>query len=368
MSNIPKRGTNDDPSNTSSKESPAPGSGPETQSQSQSQSEQHPPPSSSSPSLASRIQSSASGLARNAFYSTSASAETAHLLSSNDKASSATGPGSSSPSALAAAQQYKQQTSAPKTSSHDGLAQQPGESFRSTQPETSGGFTLPPLTEDEFQQQSHVDPFSPNEYLATNLSDKGKGTAAPPPAAEATTFFSSAFSNPHSQSQSQPTTYQPSPTDGTAVLTLLNSATFDPEFPPSANEPFEPIETELQLTPSEIEMLESFRRQLQSQPRQLTSHSLVPDIGSVLDSAATGVASDATTLRDTVVSSLPGAADWVAVEERYHDEVWGYLQPTLEAAKKEIEEKSQETRGSEEEEEDGPAVRRLKMILKHMQA
>lgn len=78
---------------------------------------------------------------------------------------------------------------------------------------------------------------------------------------------------------------------------------------------------------------------------------------------------DTETLRNMVLSHLPGAEDWMAVEERYHDEVWGYLRPTLEAAKKEIEEKKEkEKQGSPNVRKDGPAVRRLKMILRHMQA
>jgi hypothetical protein len=72
------------------------------------------------------------------------------------------------------------------------------------------------------------------------------------------------------------------------------------------------------------------------------------------------------TLRDSVLEYLPGAEDWVTVHERYHDDVWGYLRPALEAAKAEIEERGLEIQ--EGDENDGPAVRRLKMILKHMRA
>ena len=73
--------------------------------------------------------------------------------------------------------------------------------------------------------------------------------------------------------------------------------------------------------------------------------------------------SNSTSLRDAVLANLPGAGDWIGVQERYHDEVWGYLQPVLEEAKAEIEEKGVEGLGHGE---DGPAVRRLKMILMHM--
>ncbi|KGO38552.1 hypothetical protein PEX1_106540 [Penicillium expansum] len=75
--------------------------------------------------------------------------------------------------------------------------------------------------------------------------------------------------------------------------------------------------------------------------------------------------SASTSLRDAVLTNLPGAGDWIGVEKRYHDEVWGYLQPVLEEARAEIEEKEVGVEGLGVG-EDGPAVRRLKMILMHM--
>ena len=53
------------------------------------------------------------------------------------------------------------------------------------------------------------------------------------------------------------------------------------------------------------------------------------------------------------------------VQERYVDDVWGYLEPVLEAAKEEIED-GDKFEGTGHEDGDGPAVRRLKMILVHM--
>lgn len=77
-----------------------------------------------------------------------------------------------------------------------------------------------------------------------------------------------------------------------------------------------------------------------------------------------------TDLRDAVLTGLSGSEDWVAVEERYHDEVWGFLKPVLQAAKTEID--SQQRQGNKDglsgQGEDGPAVARLKMILRHMGA
>ncbi|KAL3478966.1 hypothetical protein BJX99DRAFT_223311 [Aspergillus californicus] len=295
-------------------------------------------------SLATRIQNSASGLAKNAFLSSAISGDTAHLLSDGSK----TTPSSSS--ALTAAEQYRESTG--PSSSRNLSDHSSADTFRSPYTAQSGGFELSALTEDEFQNSYGDDLL---DTTANTGKGKGKGKDRV------------ADGNPDK------TTLLPS--DGDAVVSILSDRTFDPEFPPSVNEPPECVDTELippQLTPAEIEMIELFRRQLPpdthpqqspDQPRQLNSFSLIPDISSVLDThpASDPNTSFAISLRDTVFTSLPGSAEWIAVEEKYHDEVWGYLQPTLEAAAKEIESKKASSVS-----EDGPAVRRLKMILKHM--
>ncbi|PWY89254.1 hypothetical protein BO70DRAFT_393758 [Aspergillus heteromorphus CBS 117.55] len=344
MSNNQKRGSDDKPANThrhrnetdSSSTDPNPNEGP------------------NSSTLASRIQNSASGLARNAFAAPGLSADTAELLAGSGKA----GP-SSSPSALAAAQQHYQETSiSASPSTRDRSIHTPAETFRSTSTvQRSGGFELPPLTEDEFQRTGS---FNNNNSDLVDLDPQGEGKGK----GKETTgdLYQKEPSNlTSSQDQRSLLPSEPSlvPSDGSAVLSLLSDRTFDPEFPPSAHEP------------PEI-MLDSFRRlippeQTQNQtspPHKLTSLSLVPDIGTFLDTVPSGAVtnSDVASLRDAVLTGLPGGADWVAVEERYHDEVWGYLRPTLEAAAKEME-SNRDSRGEEE----GPAVRRLKMILKHMQ-
>ncbi|KAL5001669.1 hypothetical protein BDV10DRAFT_159499 [Aspergillus recurvatus] len=344
MSDHQKRGSSDD-SNTPTKQRP------DRSDSSPADSDQD------TQSLASRVQKSASGLARNAFLSSIPSGDAAHLLSDSGKVAP-----SSSSSALAAAEQYRD-TTGPSSSSRDRNTHGPAETFRSPPTTQSGGFELPGLTEDEFQNtygvklSEAIDPF-----------DEGKGKSRAINPVHGSGLTTSIY---HDRATAPPTL---NPSDGEDVVSILTDQTFDPEFPPSANEPPEYVETELsplQLTPAEIQMIESFRRQLppDSQPttgtqqkQQLNSLSLVPDIGSFLDSVPASSAMEATLLRDTVLTSLPGAAEWISVEGKYHDEVWGYLQPTLEAAAKEIE--SSKAFGSTE---DGPAVRRLKMILKHMQ-
>ncbi|KAB8266217.1 hypothetical protein BDV32DRAFT_115273 [Aspergillus pseudonomiae] len=296
------------------------------------------------PSLASRIQSSASGLARQAFSAPGSSGDAAQFLTTGSKAST------SSSSALAAAEHYNQ-VSGPSAPSSAGaqLRDSNAGTFRSTTTPQQGGFEIPHLSEEEFAQTGN-DFLEPSTSTSTTI-DKGKGKA-------------------REEVSSISHTHAPEPTDGSAVISLLSDRTFDPTFP---HDPAEIIETELlppqQLTQTEIQMLESFRRHITPQPdtaspstHRLTSASLVPEIDTILDSAPALTDTDAATLRDCVLASLPGSEDWVDVEERYHDEVWGWLKPTLEAAARELEEK-EDPRG-----EDGPAVQRLKTVLTHMRA
>jgi hypothetical protein len=353
-----KRGTDQDPSKPprNPPTTTDPPSQPQPPSQSQQQQQQQPP------SLASRIQSSAAGLARNAF--SGASSADAHLLSGSSITSK---PSSSAAStaALSAAHQYTQETSSSSSTAaaNNATTTHPGETFRSAQGQytqhAAGGFELPPLTTDEFAH-------APIDISDANLPPTTKGKGKQPATQSPTPSSATATAT-------EPTLLE---SDGDAVVSLLTSPTFSPEFPNETSaEPFEPVETDLSetLSPAELQMIQSFRRQLHEtdpsyseqgqRQAHLTSLSLVPDIDTILSSAPSSTLADATALRDAVLTGLPGAADWVAVEDRYHDEVWGYLRPALEAAKKEMEE--DKARGSGEE---GPAVRRLKMILKHMQA
>ncbi|RAL03552.1 uncharacterized protein BO80DRAFT_286808 [Aspergillus ibericus CBS 121593] len=348
MSNNEKRGSDDKPANTHRNDA-----------NSSSGTNERP----RSPSLASRIQNSASGLARNVFSAPGSSADSAQLLANSGKAGN-----SSSHAALAAAQQYRESSTSASPSTRESPIYTSTETFRSSSTARPGGFELPPLTEDEFQRTYSAESFDGDNGSFIAGSDaneskgKGKGKGRESDSDPTNLVTSEQWALPD-----QPTLLS---SDGDAVVSLLSDRTFDPEFPPTADEPAEIIETEftpVQLTPAEIQMIESFRRLTPpaapaTSPGNLTSHSLVPDIGDFLDTIPSGGNSDAATLRDAVLAGLPGAANWLSVEERYHDEVWGYLRPTLEAAAKEMESNKKTGRA-----EEGPAVRRLKMILKHMQ-
>jgi len=201
------------------------------------------------------------------------------------------------------------------------------------------------------------------------------------------------------------------PSDGAAVVSLLSDPSFQPGYLFQENDPDRDtnysLTTELiadsqedailPLTPAEIRIIDSFRRHpsfidptLTMEKQRIKSTSLVPDIDAFLaqgeghaarmptpelsiDGAPGGSKESNTNFRDFILASLPDSvtAEWLRVEERYQDEVWGYLRPDLEAVTRELEEKNQDQdpnkREGGEGQAEGPAVRRLRMILKHMQ-
>jgi hypothetical protein len=168
--------------------------------------------------------------------------------------------------------------------------------------------------------------------------------------------------------------------DGAAVVTLLSNPSFQPGLIDDA--PFDAWDVDDStdadgypavmsiLTADEKEILDSFRRQSELEhghsttgaSSRITGKSLIPDIDTFIAENEYSAQLD---IREAVLSQLPGAEDWVGVEERYHEEVWGYLRPALEDAARELEEEKKED-GELAKAKDGPAVRRLKMILRHM--
>lgn len=366
----------------------------------------NPPQDTNPSSLASRIQSSAAGLARSAFHPGSAENAASTLAGATDGKAGGAGP-SSAQGYTASQATLPPQPSRSTTSSGTGSLDPStaGTSFRERTTgitEGEGGFSLPAMTEEEFQRGETYTPFTPamtgaagdteghahmdmESLQAATGTWKGKQVARDPVQLE----YNTAWERAGGQSSvpgSAPAPAVLDPSDGAAVVSLLSDASFDPVGDPSTEEgDVDMAASPPPLTASEIETLESFRREMgssggdggvsgQSQS-QLSSLSLVPDIDTFLQqndpaglarAAGNGSASlSNATLRDTVLENLPGAADWVGVQERYHDEVWGYLRPALEAARAEMEERGG---GGEPRGEDGPAVRRLKMILKHMRA
>lgn len=264
------------------------------------------------------------------------------------------------------------------------------ESFRSPMP-VHGGFALDAMEQDQFQKE-YGDELLFGNSGPSQPQGKGKGKereieeSPNVPRSEFHDAWEAASSQTTAAGQSTSSYTAPPHTslqnaeDGAAVVSLLSDPVFQPEFLPTEDDPtdYSVSDTVPPLTAEELQIIDSFRRRPSSSQgteelqhhRPLTSRSLIPDIDSFLAqhdarNDSNHAAVDTAILRDTVLSNLPGAEDWIGVEDRYHEEVWGYLRPALEAASKELEEKKKN--GPEKKEEDGPAVRRLKMILRHMQ-
>ncbi|KAL2003931.1 hypothetical protein VTN02DRAFT_1627 [Thermoascus thermophilus] len=372
---------------------------PPTQQQQQQQQQRGDQPSSS---MASRIQDSASSLLRNAISGPGGhglAADLSQSLANGSKAGPSASRGSWAGSSSAAADTFHSHS----TGAGRSVSSSAGEGAElSTRPESfrsgataQGGFELDQLAQEDFER-GHVD-----DHLDTTRPDledvkgKGKRRETPFPDRDPTLQAGEDLSNFHAawegaahhatttaQSSSIPQITEPSlePTDGAAVVSLLSDPSFQPDLLPSSADEDLDLDPVPPLTPAEIEIINSFRRhpanqqpaETAPQPHRLTARSLIPDIDTFLaqDSLFPPAAGaiNTTALRDTVLSHLPGAEDWMAVEDRYHDEVWGFLRPTLEAAKKEIDEKKRNEQQGGHPARDGPAVRRLRMILRHMQA
>ncbi|CRG91661.1 hypothetical protein PISL3812_08711 [Talaromyces islandicus] len=357
------------------------------------------------PSLLDRIQTSATGLLRDTITNPNAHALGSDLGllggAANGKASSSSSSSSTRWSGVNASQYYDSaagvSSSSTSSSREYGAAYGASESFRSTQENHTqfGG-----LEDFDTNQAAHFQNDYGDEY--NNTWDKGKGKASMSSysptipmdhlytsdeeyyeaawirhTAAAQKRSNNQLHNNTQNQQQAPQQYQiPTDQDGAAVVSLLSDPSFEPSFADDNDFYEDDADTAVPapLTADEMRILDSFRRQQQqsstatphSTPNTITPHSLIPDIDTFLaenDSLGLRATSDAA-LRDVVLHNLPGAEDWMAVNDRYQDEVWGYLRPALEAASKEIEESNE--RDSEPARE-GPAVRRLKMILRHMQ-
>ncbi|KAJ5310758.1 uncharacterized protein N7443_003219 [Penicillium atrosanguineum] len=232
---------------------------------------------------------------------------------------------------------------------------------------------------EEFQQfednaldlQVHQTANPDQSRLSTDLQNetghwKGKQRAHDPAQQEYSTAWDRAQRPPYPEAKAS---YEPNATDGMEVVTLLSDTSFDPNTDPYNPEYDLDKDAEATpLTPDEIKALDSFRKTFSEtqlgntqQRTGISDMSLIPDIDTFLAQDTSTGSISAGALRDSVLENLPGAGDWMGVQERYHDEVWGYLRLALEAARSEMEEDVQG-----EGHVEGPAVRRLKMILKHM--
>ncbi|EED13386.1 conserved hypothetical protein [Talaromyces stipitatus ATCC 10500] len=381
----------------------------------------------SEPSILNRVKNSATSLIQDALTKPSAGtlpSDLAHALNSgnNNKGYASASASASSSTYLENARRRDGASSSPS----DGIYDHDAEAFRSgsTHPSTSSGVVLDPLEINSFQNTGRFHSL-PDEFSETKGKGKAKQTFENHDYADINEFeydsthfneYEIAWINASRQGSyhSSSTTTNSTPTkrlsssgstssvhnssvingvernekDGAEVVSLLSDPSFQPglstwddqdsqnmdgyDFTFGADDPLDmdgfPIDPG--LSPAELKILESFRLQHQTQnqeenkTKRITPYSLIPDIDSFLSQHMDtnhGISSDEN-LRDEVLTNLVGAEEWVHVDEQYSDDVWGYLRPALEAAAAEIKEK--EAAGKEDE--DGPAVKRLKMILRHM--
>jgi hypothetical protein len=183
--------------------------------------------------------------------------------------------------------------------------------------------------------------------------------------------------------------------DGADVVTLLSDPSFQPglsfdEVMSAESAGMDEEENPFELSPAEIQFIEKLRATLppaatHKAPEPTNPLNLLPDLGPPPSSALAGKQSmlQATTTlhaeegypyhaHDNGISQnqthatlepIPGLEGWVEVINSYHEDVWGYLKPYALAAKAEVE-KAQERK--EPNPTSGPAVRRLGMILAHL--
>ncbi|OJD20419.1 hypothetical protein ACJ73_08247 [Blastomyces percursus] len=200
----------------------------------------------------------------------------------------------------------------------------------------------------------------------------------------------------HSQNQrnnpthdlSHHTPYTPLSTDGQAVVALLSSSTFQPATftPPESprSELFELDASMLQQPPtfsSSSISSTSLPNPLPTTTTTITTTqtpsfppnqlSLIPDINSILAAIQQQQQSHPHARHSQYWEwdwrEMPGVAEWLEVDGTYQDTVWGFLKPYVEAARKEIIERREEG-GGEGAVDDGPAVKRLGMVMRHLRA
>lgn len=353
---------------------------------------------SSSSSLLNRIQNSATGLFRDTITNPNAHALGSDLghATANGKASASSSSSSSSRWTTGSQNYYDSvagtSSTSPSSSRNnaagaDSNVAPPTESFRSTPwtPNNNEFFGLETFNQEQHFQHDYGG--SDDQYYES--IGKGKNRRVSISSSEeydaawihaVAVAQRSNFTNNNHHDNTNNTQGYTDHKDGEEVVFLLSDPSFQPGLAVTddENNSFlyeDPDDAAVPapLTADEIKILDSFRRQQSSsttttphpETKAITPHSLIPDIDTFLAENDTSTSTSNTALRDAVLHNLPGAEDWMAVNDRYQDEVWGFLRPALEAASKEIEEEQQNDRNDSARE--GPAVRRLKMILRHMQ-
>ncbi|KAL1960971.1 hypothetical protein VTO42DRAFT_4859 [Malbranchea cinnamomea] len=394
--NDPKRPT--DPARSTEKQAPPSPSAPTDSSR--------PASNAANPSLASRIQASASGLLNSALSSSSPSARdgiSATLAASlADKGGpSGGGGGGSSGRATGGTSTLSKERLRSSSSTAHATFKSSGSSIRSgsTTSATTGWEELETWETRHGGQPGQFSFFDELDREAAVLSSQGKGKAkqrdhGPGDQQDRSSFeraweaHSVASEQQHAHQErrsSQPQAQLHNPAlDGHAVTALLA----DPFFDPLSQDPAE-LEADLDAADQPNPYLSpppGITTTTTTTTTQLNPLSLLPGLEDMLASIPlqdqpTASASRANldqrlTAEDlaTLSSLLPPSDEpWLSLDALYHDAVYGnLLAPHVAAAKREVDERGSRRRATEREGETavetgpGPAVRRLGLILGHL--
>jgi hypothetical protein len=131
---------------------------------------------------------------------------------------------------------------------------------------------------------------------------------------------------------------EPEETDGAEVLNLLQDPSFQPSFWADEMEEPDPL---FIISAEDVRIAEELVHRLDA------AIGLTPSFETVTTAAKQG-------------HPFLGFSSFFDDVENYHDEVWGHLRPIVEAAKREFESSASSA------EQEGPATRRLRMILAHI--
>lgn len=336
-----------------------------------------------SPSLSDRIQSSASGLLQSTFSNSSSHRDIPSSLStsiSGDKAGPSGGLATLAASSASSSQSVS--GSLPSSTKHTSSGAEAGgssspsfESFRST----NASYT--DLNRDRDREwREFENPADTSSFILTdnNLADtKGKGkervdssisetTQSDVPIPEGSLPTTSLKPDLPStwHSNHPPATATTLSSDGHAVSALLSDPSFDPQT-------FSPLPSPSASAEPDLSFLSSSpqhsSQQFHSSPTSSSSSSSAPPQKAAphpLD-----LIPDIPTLLTADIDSwteIPGVAEWLEVDGEYMEGVWGYLKPYVQAAKDEV--KGKETDHGVEDDAEGPAVKRLGLVLGHLRA
>lgn len=226
-----------------------------------------------------------------------------------------------------------------------------------------------------------------NDVVLSHSDSKGKGKARGDSADGNTTTLDTAWLKARANSQ-PPLIFTPHPQDGAEVSALLSDPSFQPDLFPSEEDinnaegadwnlqsNQDPTSNQFiydtQLSPEDADLARRFNEVvLRAIPDHISStnpispNALIPDAETYLPHLGAGSSSASTASRvEKLGAQVPDLRPWLDMLDTYNDEVWGFKEigTLIREVKKEIEQDA--SQGMIDGNEEGPALRRLRMIL-----